>query len=82
MVESLGSIGFICRNPIPEKTIMDSEKVKRFIILYLALIMPALLLLLAAIYSAGILWFLLLFAWIGAGLLLVFLPTIQDRNGS
>jgi len=61
---------------------MDSEKVKRFIILYLALGMPALLMLFAVLYSAGILWFLLLFAWIGAGLLLVFLPTTQDRNSS
>ena len=61
---------------------MDSEKVKRFIILYLALGMPALLMLFAALYGAGILWFLLLFAWIGAGLLLVFLPTTQDRNAS
>lgn len=61
---------------------MDSEKVKRFIILYLALIMPALLLLFAIIYGAGILWFLLLLAWLGAGLLLVFIPTTQDRNGS
>jgi hypothetical protein len=61
---------------------MDSEKVKRFIILYLALIMPALLMLFAVLYSVGILWFLLLFAWIGAGLLLVYLPTTQDRSGS
>ena len=61
---------------------MDSEKLKRFLIMYLALIMPALLMLFAAIYSAGILIFLFLFAWIGAGLLLVYLPTTQDRNSS
>ena len=61
---------------------MDSEKVKRFIILYLALIMPALLMLFAVLYGVGLLWFLLLFAWIGAGLLLVYLPTTQDRNAS
>lgn len=61
---------------------MDSEKVKRFIILYLALMMPALLMLFAVLYGAGILWFLLLFAWIGAGMLLVFIPTTQDRNSS
>ena len=61
---------------------MDSEKVKRFIILYLALGMPAMLLLFAALYGAGILWFLLLFAWMGAGLLLVYLPSTQDRNSS
>ena len=59
---------------------MDSEKLKKFIILYLALIMPALLMIFAIIYSAGILLFLLLVAWIGAGLVLVYLPTIQDRN--
>lgn len=61
---------------------MDSEKIKKFIILYLALIMPALLMIFAVIYGAGILEFLLLFAWIGAGLLLVYLPSTQDRNGS
>jgi len=61
---------------------MDSEKVKKFIILYLALIMPALLMIFAALCGAGILWFLLLFAWIGAGLLLVYLPTTQDRDNS
>jgi hypothetical protein len=61
---------------------MDSEKVKRFIILYLALGMPAMLMLFAALYGAGILWFLLLIAWIGTGLLLVYLPSTQDRNSS
>ena len=61
---------------------MDSEKIKRFIILYLALGMPAMLLLFAALYSAGILLFLLLIAWMGAGLLLVYLPSTQDRNSS
>jgi hypothetical protein len=61
---------------------MDSEKLKRFIILYLALGMPAMLMLIAAIYGAGILWFLLLLAWIGAGLLLVYLPSTQERNSS
>ncbi len=61
---------------------MDSEKLKRFLIMYLALIMPALLMIFAVIYGAGILIFLFLFAWIGAGLLLVYLPTTQDRNSS
>jgi Flp pilus assembly protein TadB len=61
---------------------MNSEKVKRFIILYLALGMPAMLMLFAAFYGVGILVFLFLIAWIGAGLLLVYLPSTQDRNAS
>jgi len=60
---------------------MDSEKLKRFIILYISLVMPAILMVMGAIYGVGILWYLLLISWLGTGLLLVFLPTAPEKNG-
>lgn len=60
---------------------MDSERLKRFTMVYLAIIMPVLLMAIAIISGAGVLYFLLLLAWLGAGILLVFLPTNPERNG-
>ncbi len=57
---------------------MAEDKWKTFLLLYVSIIMPALLLLLAAITAANILWFILLFSWFGTGLLIILIPTATN----
>lgn len=59
---------------------MVSEKVKSFLTIYFAVIMPALLMVLAILYDSGVMWFLLFMVWICAGIMIVFLPSNPEIN--
>ena len=59
---------------------MNSEKIKDFLVLYVSLIMPVLLFIIAALTSANLLIFLFVFLWLGAGILIVFLPTHPESQ--
>ena len=59
---------------------MDSDKVRGFLIVYFALIVPAALMVLAAITNAGVLWFFLLMIWMCAGLMIAILPSSPDTR--
>ena len=58
---------------------MDQDKVKNFVIMYCSLILPAMLMIIAIVLSAGILWFFLLMIWICSGIMIVFLPTNPEN---
>jgi hypothetical protein len=54
---------------------MDDDRINKFIIAYCSLILPVILMVIAMMFSAGVLWFLLLLVWICSGIMLVFLPS-------
>ena len=54
---------------------MDDERMNKFVMIYLSLILPVILMFIAIIFSSGVLWFLLILVWISAGIMLVFLPS-------
>ena len=59
---------------------MVSEKVKNFLVLYFSLLLPVILFFITALVSANLIAFLLLLGWIGAGILIVFLPTHPESE--
>ena len=59
---------------------ISDEMVKRTLLIYISLIMPVLLILLAMSVQAGFLIFVLLLSWFGSMLLIVFLPTSLDAE--
>jgi len=66
---------------------MRLDKVKDYIFgmfkenaVYFALIAPALLMLVAILYNANMLWFLFLIVWFCAGLMIVFIPSNPETN--
>lgn len=60
---------------------MDSDKIKDFLVLYFAILMPIILLLITLATGANLLIFLLLLGWIVSGFMIVFLPTHPESTG-
>jgi len=59
---------------------MVSDKVKNFLVMYFALLMPLIMFFIAVLTGANILIFLLILAWIGGGFMIVFLPTHSEKS--
>lgn len=59
---------------------MDAKDLKESFVVYISIIMPALLILMAIFSGANFLWFLLLFTWFGAFFLIVMIPDTPDLN--
>lgn len=57
---------------------MNWEKLRGYMLFYFAIIIPAVLMILAVMTSAGILWFFLFMVWVMAGLMIVILPSNPD----
>lgn len=75
------SATFIRVNHIPRPSVMiTDDALKRTLLIYISLIMPVLLILLAVIAGAGFLVFVLLLSWFGSMLLIVFLPTSPEAE--
>lgn len=59
---------------------MYAEKLERLLLYYIAIVMPALLLLVSMIVGANVLWFILFLSWFGVGLLMVLIPAIPETQ--
>lgn len=59
---------------------VPDDILKKTLLVYISLIMPMLLILLAVVVGAGFLIFVLLLSWFGSMLLVVFLPTMPDAE--
>jgi hypothetical protein len=57
---------------------MNWEKLRGYLVFYVAIVIPALLMVVAVIASADVLWFFMLMVWIMAGLMIVILPSNPD----